>query len=261
MKVDFTLPMSFYELLAIILAAVAIIIPIVQAIWKKWITQARLFFISTGRALVYFNQSGSYIRIDGVFEAQHKPVSIKKLDATITRKRDKRELNLSWSSFISPINQTLIGNTVQTMESAHPFRIDADNVMCAFTEFGDSFDSFGKTFRRDTAKLFSQIPELQILHTDFASALSAYQSSTEYAKAKELLNKEFMWEIGKYDVTISASYRNKVKQFFYTFSIDEATNESLSKNIEESLVSPLKDAYRVARNYQSAFVELQPREK
>ncbi len=50
MKTDFSTPMTFYELIAIILAAVAIIIPIVQAIWKKWIVSAKLSFLPTGRA-------------------------------------------------------------------------------------------------------------------------------------------------------------------------------------------------------------------
>ena len=34
--------MTFYELVAIILAAVAIIIPIAQAVWKKWFITAKL---------------------------------------------------------------------------------------------------------------------------------------------------------------------------------------------------------------------------
>lgn len=56
MKIDFSTPMTFYELVAIILAAVAIIIPIAQAVWKKWFITAKLSFLPTGRALLFFNQ-------------------------------------------------------------------------------------------------------------------------------------------------------------------------------------------------------------
>ncbi|MFR3755375.1 MAG: hypothetical protein ACLTW9_29580 [Enterocloster sp.] len=42
MAIDFDTPMTFYELLAVILAAIAIIIPIVQAIWKKWFKKQNL---------------------------------------------------------------------------------------------------------------------------------------------------------------------------------------------------------------------------
>ena len=85
MNIDFSTPMTFYELVAIILAAVAIIIPIAQAVWKKWFITAKLSFLPTGRALLFFNQSGSYIRIDGVYESERKPISIKKIKIKVTR--------------------------------------------------------------------------------------------------------------------------------------------------------------------------------
>ena len=68
MAIDFDTPMTFYELLAVILAAIAIIIPIVQAIWKKWFKKEKLNYISNGKAKLLFNQSGSYLQIDGVLK-------------------------------------------------------------------------------------------------------------------------------------------------------------------------------------------------
>ena len=79
MRIDFSTPMTFYELLAIVLAAIAIIIPIGQAAYKKWFITPKLCFFPTGRALLFFNQSGSYIRIDGVYEAENKPITIRKI--------------------------------------------------------------------------------------------------------------------------------------------------------------------------------------
>ncbi len=128
MKIDFTTPMTFYELLAIILAAIAIIIPIAQAAWKRWIITPKLNFLPTGRATLFFNQSGSYLRVDGVYEAENKPIAVKNISVTVTRKKDGQKLNLSWSSFISPVNQSMVGNYLQTTESAHPFRIEADSI-------------------------------------------------------------------------------------------------------------------------------------
>ena len=57
-KFDFAVPMTFYEFVAIILAAIAIIIPIVQAIWKKWIVRAKLKYYPTGRAYLSFQFAG-----------------------------------------------------------------------------------------------------------------------------------------------------------------------------------------------------------
>ena len=206
MKIDFSTPMTFYELVAIILAAVAIIIPIAQAVWKKWFITAKLSFLPTGRALLFFNQSGSYIRIDGVYESERKPISIKKIKIKVTRQRDERKLNLAWSSFISPVNQSMVGNYLQTTESAHPLRIEADSIICVFTEFGDAFDSFGKTFKANTENLFKRIVDIRNSYQNYAEAAAFYRTTSEYAHAKEVLNKEFFWEIGKYDIVSWSVY-------------------------------------------------------
>ena len=256
MKIDFSAPMTYYELLAIILAAIAIIIPIVQAIWKKWIVAAKLSFLPTGRAFLFFNQSGSYIRIDGVYESERKPVSIQKIKVKITRQRDERKLNLSWSSFISPVNQNLIGNYLHTTEAAHPLRIDKDSIICAFIEFGDTFDSFGKTFRTSTSDLFRKITGIKNSCQTYIEAVACYKSAPEYSLAKEIVNKEFFWEIGKYDIDIEVNYNKKTAHFYHHISVGEYEHKLLLNNIDESLLSPLKSAYGVNWEYQTAIVEL-----
>ena len=139
MEIDFTTPMTFYELLAIILAAIAIIIPIAQAAWKRLIITPKLNFLPTGRVTLFFNQSGSYLRVDGVYEAENKPIAVKNISVTVTRKKDGQKLNLSWSSFISPVNQSMVGNYLQTTESAHPFRIEADSITSAWNPCSGGF--------------------------------------------------------------------------------------------------------------------------
>ena len=100
MVIDFNKPMSFYELLAIILAAIAIIIPILQWIWKKWITKPILNHLITGRAFLFINRSGSYMQIEGVYDAQNKPVLIRKINLNLIRKRDEKALNGSVKLFL-----------------------------------------------------------------------------------------------------------------------------------------------------------------
>lgn len=256
MKFDFAVPMTFYELLAIVLAAVAIIIPIVQAIWKRWIVAPKLNFLPTGRVTLFFNQSGSYLRVDGVYEAQNKPIAVKNISVKVTRKKDDQKLNLSWSSFISPVNQSVVGNYLQTTESAHPFRIEADSIMSAFTEFGDSFDSFGKTFRSNTSTLFKQIPSIRTANNTYEEALKQYKASADYTTARSHLEKEFFWEIGKYSLEIIAEYRKKSKVFQYEISVGEYEHDFLIANTDEALLSPLKAAYGIAWDYHTAYVEL-----
>lgn len=257
MKFDFSVPMTFYEFLAIILAAVAIIIPIGQAIWRKWVLKGKINFLPTGRVKLFFNQSGSYIRIDGVFESIHKPVSLKKTSVKVTRHKDDCKLNLAWSSFISPVNQTVIGNYMQTTEAAHPFQIAADSIACAFIEYSDEFDSFGKKFRADTATLFSKINDIRNECADYLLAIERYKNTSEYSAAKTMLSKEFFWEIGKYSVDIGVIYGKKSKHFHYTISIGEYEHRLLIDNIDEALLSPLKSAYGVGWDYHTVNVELQ----
>lgn len=257
MRIDFSTPMTFYELLAIVLAAIAIIIPIGQAAYKKWFIKPKLCFFPTGRALLFFNQSGSYIRIDGVYEAENKPITIRKILVKVTRQKDENRINLTWSSFISPVNQNMVGNYLQTTESAHPFRIEADGVTCAFTEFGDMFDSFGKAFKSATDELFNKISEIRCTYQDYQSAVAAYKKCPEYENVNKLLCKEFFWEIGKYDIDIEVSCGKANKHFCYTISVGEHENRVLAENIDESLLSPLKRAYGVSLNYCPVIVELQ----
>lgn len=253
MAIDFDTPMTFYELLAVILAAIAIIIPIVQAIWKKWFKKAKLNYISNGKAKLLFNQSGSYLQIDGVYEAINKPISVKKVTVQINRQKDDAKLNLLWSSFRSPVYQNIAGNALQTTETAHPFRIEEDSIMCAFIEFADVFDSFGKTFMQETKPLFENIVRIR---KDYAEALSEYQSLEEYKKAKSIIEKEFFWNIGQYRIEIETFYKNESVKYSFTFSISESDYRQLKSNIDESLVSPLKDRYAIMRNYQWADIEL-----
>lgn len=256
MKIDFSTPMTFYELVAIILAAVALIIPIIQAVWKKWLVAAKLSFLPIGRAQLFFNQSGSYIRVDGVYESEKKPISIKKIGIKVTRKRDERKLNLTWSCFISPVNQNVIGNYLHTMESAHPIRIEADSINCAFIEFGDAFDSFGKTFKTSTQDLFGKIEDIRNTYKNYIDAVAFYKSTPEYARAKDVLNREFFWEIGQYDIDIEVSYNKTVEHFYYTISVGEYEHDLLMNNIDESLISSLKSNYSVNWDYRTAVVEL-----
>lgn len=261
MKFDFSIPMTFYELLAIALAAIAILIPIVQAVWKRWIVAPKLNFLPTGRVTLFFNQSGSYLRVDGVYEAQNKPIAVKNISIKVTRKKDDQKLNLTWSSFISPVTQSVVGNHLQTTESAHPFRIEADSIMSAFTEFGDSFDSFGKTFRTNTAALFKQIPGLRSANSTYEEAMKQYRASADYAAARSRLEKEFFWEIGKYNLEIIAEYGKTSKAFHYQISVDEHEHQRLTENIDEALLSPLKSVYGVVWDYHAAYVELHTTEK
>lgn len=136
MKIDFS-TITVYELIALILSFIAIMIPIVQWAWNKWIVKPILKLLPTGKINPYFNRSGSYLGIESVYEAINKPITVKHIALKIIRCRDEKKLNQVWSSFWSPITQRFSGNYSSTIEGAHPFRIEKNSITTAFTEFED----------------------------------------------------------------------------------------------------------------------------
>lgn len=255
--------MTEYEIITVVLSALAILlsilIPLVQWIWKKWITRANVKFYPVGFATLMFNQSGSYLQLNGVIESEKKAVSIRKMRVRLTRKKDNRTLNLTWSHLISPVNQRLVGNIMQTTECAHPFRVDGDSIMTTFIEYTDPFDSFGKTFRTNTSKLFEEADRLPILQSDYSSAAKSYSAAKEYSEVKQILKDEFYWLVGQYCLDVIVDYNNSKKVFSYEFSISENDYNDLSQNIDESLLAPLKNNYQRKWDFRSALVEISER--
>lgn len=252
--------MSKYETITTVLSIMAIslsiLIPIVQWIWKKWIMTAKVKYYLTGQAMLFFNQSGSYIRLNGVIESERKAVMIKKLSIVLTRKRDDRKLNLIWSSFISPVSQSMLGNYVQTTEAAHPFRVEADSVVCAFVEYGDPSDSSGKKIRKICENLAPLILQIAQNRT-YDEALEAFCKDSRYIDAKNSLLNDFYWEIGKYAVDVYVEYdKRKPKTFAFDFTVTEQDHNDLCTNIDESLITKLKDLYNERWAFKTPIVEV-----
>lgn len=256
MTIDFDTPMTFYELLAIILAVIAIIIPILQWIWKKWVIKPVLNHLITGRAFLFINRSGSYMQIEGVYDAQNKPILIRKISLKLIRKKDDKALNLAWSIFVSPINQQFVGNFASTTEMAHPFRIEQNSMVSAFTQFSDSFNSSERTFHPFYEKLEKEASKFINSEYSYDEALQEYTKTNTYETALSALQKELFWEIGKYRATLQVEYDHKTTNFIYEFEINAETSDLLSHNVKETLIAPLKDIYKVPYSFKSVQVEL-----
>lgn len=248
--------MTIYEKWALIISVSALLIPIIQWAWKKWVVTVRVKYFQTGKATLFFNQSGSYIRFDGVLEAERKAATIKKMCIVLTRKRDDRKLNLVWSYLISPVNQSMLGNYVQTMEAAHPFRVEADSVVCAFIEYSDPSDSSGIKIRKICTDLFPLIEKI-VQNRTYNEALVEFAKSPEYIDAKNSLLSDFYWEIGKYAVDVFVEYgKRKTKTFSFNFNVSEQNYSELRSNIDESLIAKLKDYYSMQRAFNAPLVEI-----
>ncbi len=245
------LAMTVYEKWALILSAIAILIPIIQWVWKKWIVQPKLNHYHTGYLYLFINRSGSYLSVDSVYEALNKPISIKYISAQVLREHDHFQRDYIWSTFISPTNLRFVGNSAFSNEIAHPFRIEADHIYCAFTEFTDKDNSAYRSFSGLYEQLASEAGRLFCPQVSYNDTLKRYVETTSYTDAKHELNRELFWKIGSYHLSIFAEYGNKKKRFQFQFDVTQEQYQQLLHNIDETLVAPLKQLYGIPLNMQS----------
>lgn len=248
--------MSKYELISLVISIIAIINPFILWIWKMIFQKPKIKYYPNGKAKLFFNQSGSYLRINGVIEAINQPVSIKRIEISVLRKSDSKTMNLTWSSFISPMVQSFIGNYSQSSETAHPFRIDKDNIACAFTEFSDEFNGSWQRINLNIKDLYDSIPEIKQANQNYEDGLNVYKNSNLYLTTKQGITKEFFWEISKYDLEVSISYLNKTKKYKYEIEVNANDNILLAQNVDELLLYPLKKEYSINPFFHTIEVEL-----
>ncbi len=249
MQIDYSKGISIYELIALGLSILAILIPAVKWAWHKWVVKPKLDYLPTGSAYLFFNKSGSYIEVDGVFEAKNKPISLKNIKLKVNRKIDDKALNLTWSTFKSPVNQKIAGNFTSTSETAHPFRIDAESIVPVFIEFTDFFDTSGKKFEPYDKKLFKEIDSIIEPNLMYNQAKDKYMLSSLYSEAKTILEKELFWDIGEYKIILQAEYGKITDTFEYEFSVEQEQHSNLEHNLEETLLSILKDRYNLPYSF------------
>ena len=251
--------MTIYEIVSIAISIIAIFIPIFQWLWNKFIKRPKINNYYNSPAFLYYNQSGAYIRIDCAFEAQNKPISIKKINLVIKRRSDEKKLNLSWSTFISPTTQSFIGAFTQTTEKAHPFRIDSDNIMCACIEFSDEYNLVWKKSCSFSKELSSEIINIRNNFTNYDEALNEFQKLEKYTEMKQMINDHFFCVIGKYDVDMIVCYGKTEKTFRYSIDISEQISNNLKPNIEESIICELKKAYGIPNDFHIESVDIDER--
>ena len=248
--------MTKYEFFALILSTVAILIPIIQWAWKKCIVKPKLKFYPTGRAYLFSNRSGSYIRIEGVFEAINKPVSVKNISLKIIRKKDDVALNLRWSMFTNPANQQILGVYTSASEIAHPFRIYSENVVCAFAEYTDFYGSSEKKIQPYIEAVVDDLKKTNLSNKDYSNALREYCALDSYKNAREALAKEMFWDIGKYEVNMDVDYGKTNKVFQLGFEVSNEKYKDLCFNIDEVLISILKNQYNQQTALKTVQVEI-----
>jgi len=192
---NFEQPITTYELIAIILSGIALLIPAVKWIIDKLIKRLKFDFLPSGMITLYHNKSGSYLSLGGVYEAKNKSTTVKEITATVIRKSDNATLPLTWSTFPSPVYRTVAGNYETSFETAHPFKVDADTLVPAFIEFSKiATNVCEETNIILTPVIRASSAILSQNNIGVAIADAQVKQLNEYTTAKLALNDLFFWK-------------------------------------------------------------------
>lgn len=216
MNINWTQPITVYELIAIALSTIALIIPLIKYIYNHFIKKLKVDFLPSGMITLFHNRSGSYISLGGVYEVKNKSTTIKEITAKVIRQSDNATLSLIQSTFPSPICRRVAGNFETSFETAHPFKVEADTLAPAFVEFVDKCANMDEVSNNilypvvcTTMPIFSQ-PNATLPIVD-----GAVRALPEYALAKIALNDHFFWKADEYEMVIqnNSDYLQKARKY------------------------------------------------
>ena len=250
MTFDFETPMTFYELIGIVLAALALIIPFIKWLYEKWFKRLKIDFLISDVITIYFNRSGSYINLGGVYKADNKTATIKNISAKVIRKADNAMLNLTWSTFPSPTVKEIGGQYERSFETAHPFSANADSLTPAFIEFTDEKTNISEDIAVAMQPLYNV--ENLILNQQGIAIIDADKqahATTEYSNSKVKLYEFCFWKTGKYKVELITKYDNTEFVKKYNFELSQDDMNKLQNNIENLLVDPIATRYNARLTY------------
>lgn len=247
--------MTKYELLSLIISIIALVAPAARWIYKNWIKKPILNYYPNGKVSLYFNKSGSYLRLDGVLEALNHSASVKKMEI-IVKKDDNTTHKLPWSSFFSPVTQYFAGTPLfsNTSEIAHPFKIEGNSLFCVFTEFSD--DSTFGVISMYLEALAKEALEISIHVTSYSEALERYKNLDLYNEIKTKISRKFYWDIGKYTFTLKVSCIAFEKEFSFTGEVKQSDYDKLSRYIDEVLLLPLMDLYKQQSHIKPVIIDI-----
>lgn len=250
--------MTTYEIIATILAVIALFQPWIITIWKKFFKPLKVTFIPSAKIKLYYNRSGAYIYLGGVIEAKYRPAVIKDISVKVIRQSDKAELAMDWSSFMAPVFQSVGGNSVTTSEIARPFMICANGLRPIFVEFANADIQVVDRLSKIYEKLKLESRRISNINTPFDQAKHQLQTMPEYQAFREELLENFYWKISDYKIELTINHDDdKIETYGYLFSLDQDEVSEFKKNIDEAMLCELETLYYQPVNltvFQKSFI-------
>lgn len=241
--------MTTYEIIATIIAILALLQPWIIKFWERFFRKIQVNFIPSAKIKLYYNRSGAYVYLGGVIEAKNKVAVIKDIAVKVVRKKDKAELLLDWSSFMIPVFQSVGGNAVTTSEIARPFKVEAGSLYPVFIEFTSTNIQENDRLTEIYSTIASELACIMRQNLTMDQAKNVLASSKNYQVFRDELLQNFYWKADDYVIELTITYNDtKTQQYRFKFSIDTNEATAFKENIEKSLQCAVDEIYRVPTN-------------
>lgn len=241
--------MTTYEIIATVIAVLALLQPWIIKLWNHFFKKIRVTFIPSAKIKLYYNRSGAYVYLGGVVEAKNKAAVVKDISVKIIRQKDKAELLLGWSSFMAPVFQSVAGNAVTTSEIARPFKVEAGSLCPVFIEFASSNIQETSRLAEIYSMITSEVSGIIQPNMTIGQAKQSLVQSNNYQSFRDELLQNFYWKADNYIIELTFTYNDtKTQQYRFKFSIDSAEASTFKGNIEKSLQYAVDEIYRVPTN-------------
>lgn len=246
MSLDFSIPITGYEFIAIVISILALIMPVIIWIIKNIFIKAKLEIYPTNQLKLLYNESGSYINLDFSIGCKYKNVVVQNIETIITRENDGKKLELIQSTFKSPVYSAIGSNFLSSNETAHPFKIEENGLINIFLE-----ESIKNS---ETINKLSEIHNNKlkdfIIGDNYDKDFEKFKNKDDYNEMYAKLYEELFWKKGKYEMQLIIKY-NKKEQYVkkYIFEINEKESKLFEHNVEEALLCRLKNIYQIPTNF------------
>ena len=198
--------------------------------------------------MLYFNKSGSYLRLRIAMHSQNKPCIINDIKLTIFNNTTDDEFEFKWGYFLDPSNVWASDNGIMDSRMlnissfARPIEINADSTRSYEIEFytddqkeisklyDDLSNNIINTYESIKSNNKSQIKNNK---SQIKNMLTNIRNKSDIRKKLENICKFNIWKTGEYIIYIKIFYNNN-KSLIYKFKFN--VSEKQASNLNEDYI-------------------------
>ena len=230
--------------IAIFISVISLITSFFQPEIRRWLKNKfwskRLNFISLDNLVLFFNQSGAFVRLNITIQPPNDSITVKNIALRIKNQRTDETRILNWGSFLPLLVQQFGGTQVVSFAEAAPERILQYDLKTFKIEFHDT-----DNFRKNKLELIKGEIADALTNMDFTnmadSLLDELEKSPKRRTWEISLSEEFFWKESSYSlsvIVIDSSGKEYIRTVCFDISQDEY--KQFQKNINEFLICDIK---------------------